>query len=125
MGRIRKLQLRKTNPNLVSLIDQLLEVSVKNEAKVWREVAEMLAKPRKQQAEVNVSKIDRYLKNGETAVVPGKVLGTGRVERALKVAALAFSENARRKIEEAGGKCMTLLQLANENPKGSGIRILK
>jgi len=125
MGKIRKLQQRKSNPNLVSLIDKLLEISVKNEAKVWRDVADLFAKPRIQPAEVNVSKIDRYLKNGETAIIPGKVLGTGRVERALNVAALAFSEKARKKIEEAGGKCMTLLQLANENPKGTGVRILK
>jgi|Deesub1362A_J573_1020465.scaffolds.fasta_scaffold33007_2 large subunit ribosomal protein L18e len=125
MGRIRNLQRRKSNPNLVGLIDELLELSVKNEARIWREVAEMLAKPRKQQAEVNVSKIERYLKDGETAVVPGKVLGTGKVERALRVAALSFSEKARRKIEEAGGKCMTLLQLAGENPKGSGVRIFR
>jgi large subunit ribosomal protein L18e len=125
MGRIRKLQSRKTNPNLVSMIDKLLEISAKNDARIWREVAKMLSKPRRLQAEVNVSKIERYLRDGETAVIPGKVLGTGKVERALRVAALAFSENARRKIEEAGGKCMSLIQLASENPKGSGLRILK
>jgi large subunit ribosomal protein L18e len=125
MGRIRKLQRRKTNPNLVSIIDGLLEISAKNDARIWREIAEILSKPRRQQAEVNVSKIERNLKDGEVAVVPGKVLGTGRIERALKVAALAFSESAKRKIEEAGGECLTLLQLASENPKGSGLRILK
>ncbi len=125
MGRIRKLQTRKTNPNLVGLIDRLLEISVKNEAKIWRDVAEMLSKPRRNQAEVNVSKLEKYLKDGEVAVVPGKVLGTGKVERALRVAAFAFSEMARKKIEAAGGKCMDILQLANENPKGSGLRIIR
>ncbi len=125
MGKLRKLQARKTNPNLVGLIDRLLEISVKNEAKVWRDVAEMLSKPRRNQAEVNVSKLERYLRDEEVAVVPGKVLGTGKVERPLKVAAFAFSEMARKKIEAAGGRCMDILQLANENPKGSKIRIIR
>jgi len=125
MGKIRKLQVRKTNPNLIGLIDRLLEISAKNEAKIWRDIAEMLSKPRRNQAEVNVSKLQRYLKNGEIAIVPGKVLGTGRVEKPLKVAAFAFSGRAREKIEAAGGKCMDILQLANENPKGTGVRIIR
>ena len=36
-----------------------------------------------------------------------KVLGSGRVEKALKVKARAFSENAKQKIEKAGGQAIT------------------
>jgi large subunit ribosomal protein L18e len=124
MSRIRKLQKRKTNPGLIRLIDELLDHAAKNNSPVWKDVAERLAKPRRLQAEVNVSKIEKYAKNDEWVLVPGKVLGSGTITRSVKVAALAFSDSARRKIEEAGGRCMSIRDLMQENPAGSGIRIL-
>ena len=113
MSRIRKLQRRKTDPNLVRLIDVLIA----KDKPIWKDIAKRLAKPRKLYAQVNISKIERYLLEGETAVVPGKVLGGGEVTRPIKVAALSFSETARRKIEEAGGKCLSLEEAAeSEGP---------
>ncbi len=104
MSRVRKLQRRKTDPNLVRLIDNLLS----NEKPLWKDIAKRLAKPRRLYAQVNVSKIEKYLLDGEIAVVPGKVLGSGELTKPIMVAALSFSESAKRKIEESGGKCFTL-----------------
>ncbi|ADC66102.1 ribosomal protein L15 [Ferroglobus placidus DSM 10642] len=124
MSKIRKVVRRKTNPNLVRLIDTLLKASAENKAKIWKDVAERLAKPTKHMAEVNVGKIERHLKDNEIALIPGKVLGAGEISRAVKVAAFKFSESAKRKIEEAGGRCMSIEELIKENPKGSNVRIL-
>ncbi len=124
MSRIRKLQRRKTNPNLVRLIDDLLVCSANNNVGLWKDIAERLAKPRRLQAEVNVSKIQRYANDGEYVVVPGKVLGSGEITKKVSVAALSFSETARRKIEAAGGRCLTIHQLMDENPSGRDVRIL-
>ena len=124
MSKVRKLQKRKSNPKLVTLIDVLLSESAKNDAAIWKDVAERLARPRKLHAEVNVSKIEKYAKADEYVVVPGKVLGSGSVTKPVKVAALSFSETAKRKIVEAGGKCMRIDELLRENPKGSGVRIM-
>ncbi len=124
MSKIRKLQRRKSNPNLVALIDTLLSEAAKNDAAVWKDVAERLAKPRQLYAEVNVSKLERYAKPNEYVVVPGKVLGGGRITKPVKVAALSFSESARRKIVEAGGECMKIEELLKINPSGSGVRIM-
>lgn len=124
MSKIRKLQRRKSNPNLVTLIDVLLSESAKNSAAIWKDVAERLAKPRRLHAEVNVSKIEKYAKADEYVVVPGKVLGSGSITKPVKVAALSFSETAKRKITDAGGTCMRIDELLRENPKGSGVRIM-
>ena len=124
MSRLRKMQKRKSNPNLVRLIDELLIASAKNEAKVWKDIAERIAKPRRLYAEVNISKIERYAKDNETIIVPGKVLGSGKINKKVTVAALSFSDSAKRKIEDAGGRCLTIMQLLEENPKGSGVRIM-
>jgi len=124
MGKLRKMQKRKSNPNLIKLIDELLVASAKNEAKVWKDIAERVAKPRRLHAEVNISKIERYAKDNETIVVPGKVLGSGKISKQVTVAALNFSESAKRKIEEVGGRCLTIMQLLEKNPKGNNIRIM-
>jgi len=124
MSKIRKLMKRKSNPNLVKLIDELLKASAMNDAPIWKDIAERLAKPKRLYAEVNVSKIQRYANEGETIVVPGKVLGGGKITKAVTVAALSFSETAKKKITEAGGKCITIRDLIEMNPSGSGVRIM-
>lgn len=123
MGRIRKLQRRKTNPRLVKLIDLLLAESVKDDAKIWKVVAERLALPARSWAEVSLSKIDRYAKGNEVVVVPGKVLG-GNIAKPVKVAAFSFSESAKENIVAAGGQWMKIEDLVKMNPKGSGVRII-
>jgi large subunit ribosomal protein L18e len=57
-------------------------------------------------------------------VVPGKVLGAGAIEHPVNVAAFAFSEKAQSKILKAKGKCLTIPQLMEGNPKGSGVKII-
>ena len=124
MSKIRKLQRRKTNPRIIKLIDKLLESSAKNNVKLWKDVAERLAKPSKTYAAVNLEKINKYTKNDEVALVPGKVLGSGEIKKGVTVAALNFSKTARDKIKSAGGKCISLEELIEINPKGSNVRIL-
>lgn len=115
----------KTNPRLSSLILLLKNTSRENEAKIWREIASRLETPGRNYAEVNLSKINRYAAKGETIIVPGKVLGSGVLSQSVRVAALNFSESATSKIRDAKGQCMTIEQLLQDNPKGSGVRILR
>jgi large subunit ribosomal protein L18e len=115
----------KTNPRLTSLISLLKNKSRENEAKIWREIASRLETPNRNYAEVNLSKINRYAQNGEIIIVPGKVLGSGVLEQSVRVAALNFSAAATSKIKDAKGQCMTIEQLITDNPKGSGVRILR
>ncbi|WP_457549028.1 50S ribosomal protein L18e [Archaeoglobus sp.] len=124
MSKVERLTRRKTDPNLVRLIELLFKASAENKVKIWKDIAERLARPKRLYAEVNVSKIERYAKEGETILVPGKVLGGGRITKAVTVAALSFSDSAKRKIESAGGKCITIPQLIEMNPRGSGVRIM-
>ena len=93
----------KTNPRLTNLILLLKNNSRENEAKIWREIASRLETPNRNYAEVNLSKINRYAQNGETIIVPGKVLGSGVLEQSVKVAALNFSASATNKIRDAKG----------------------
>ncbi len=96
----------------------------KKPGKVWKDVADRIMKPRENLAEVNIGDLAKHTNKGETVVVPGKVLGMGKIGHAITVAALSFSDTAREKILAAKGVCMSIEELAEKNPEGKGIRIM-
>ena len=114
----------KTNPHLQQVVRELRAVSREMDAPIWRDVAERLERTRKNWSEVNLSRLSRYAAKGEQIVVPGVVLATGEIKTPVTVAAFRTSSAAQKKIEAAGGRAITLLELAVQNPKGSGIRIM-
>jgi large subunit ribosomal protein L18e len=117
-------QIRKTDPNLVALINDLKRESREKETAIWRDIAQRLEKPSRSWAEVNLSKLERYANEGDVIVVAGKVLGAGSLKKKVTVAAFRFSESAAKAIDEAGGKRMTITELVADNPTGNGVRIM-
>ena len=117
--------IKKTNQQLLELITQLKIESKKNNAPIWKDIAHRLEKPNRNWAEVNISHINRNAKKNDTIVIPGKLLGSGYINVSVTVAAYNSSSNAREKIENAGGKFITIQDLIKKNPKGTGVRIFK
>jgi len=117
-------KVKTTNPELVKLIRFLKKQSRENKAKIWRDVAERLAKPRRKRIAVNVSRLNRYTEKNEIVVIPGKVLGAGEINHPITVAAFTFSEKAKEKIKAAKGKCLSFVDLVKKNPKGSNVKII-
>lgn len=116
---------RITNTVLLNTIVELEKISKKNDAKAYKAIAKTLSRPNRIRAKVNVYKIDRMFKdNIEYYLVPGKVLGTGTITKKVNVAAFEFSDQARKKITAAGGKCFNLVEAAKANPKASKVMIL-
>jgi large subunit ribosomal protein L18e len=115
----------KVNPSLLGLIEELKEASRTNKAPIWRDVAVRLEKPRRNWPSVNIGKIGVVLKENEVALIPGKVLGDGELDRKIEVAAFSFSTTARDKIASSGGKALSIEELVSKNPKGTGVRIIK
>jgi len=113
-----------TNIIVRKTIRVLRSAANKNNAPIWRYVAELIDRPRRLRVAVNISKINRYTEDGDIVVVPGKVLGAGTIDHPVTVAALGFSEQAVEKIRAAGGKVMHILQLVEENPRGSRVKII-
>ncbi len=119
--------MKRTGPTNIILrrtIRVLRKAARANKAPIWRVVAEWLEKPRRQRVAVNVSKINRYTGPNDVVVVPGKVLGAGRLDHPVTVAAIAFSQQALEKIRAAGGRAIHILQLLEENPRGSRVKII-
>ncbi|MGB7532073.1 MAG: 50S ribosomal protein L18e [Halobacteriota archaeon] len=124
---------RKTNPQISRLIKDLKGIARENSAPIWRDIAKRLEKPRKNYAAVNLSKINRYSSANDTILVPGKVLSAGTLEDSITVAALGFSKKAFEKItasvegkvkSKGKSKCISIEDLAKDNPKGTGVKII-
>ena len=115
--------MKKTNPHLISIIEQLRQVSKEQKVNIWDDIATRLEKPRARYPQVNLEKIQKNIQEKETALIPGKVLGKGVVKK-IDIAAWSFSETAREKITKAGGKCYSLPEILKKNPTGKNIRII-
>ncbi|MFC7076312.1 MULTISPECIES: 50S ribosomal protein L18e [Haloarcula] len=113
----------KTNPRLSSLIADL-KSAARSGGAVWGDVAERLQKPRRTHAEVNLGRIERYAREDETVVVPGKVLGSGVLQKDVTVAAVDFSGTAEKKIDQVG-EAVSLEQAIENNPNGSQVRVIR
>lgn len=109
-----------TNPVLLETIELLNE----QDAPIWNDVAQNLGRVNRKRPEVNVSDIERVAEDGDTVVVPGKVLGSGRLTKEVNVAAFKASSGARQKIEE-DGEFMFIRDLVDENPEGSNVKVVK
>ena len=114
-----------TNPVLRRLVRELRAAGKKQRVRLWIDLAERLERPRRARAEVNLSQLSRYSGEGNTIVVPGKVLAAGKLNHAIFVAAFKFSGAARRKITTAGGKTLTIQQLVEQNPNGKDVRLME
>lgn len=115
----------KTNPQINQLINILKEKAYQEETPLWRDLARRLERPTRKRAEVNISLINRHSSADETILVPGKVLGSGKIDHKVQIAALDFSERAKDKIKSAGGDCIEITSLLKKNPQGSGVRIIE
>ncbi len=116
--KIEKQVRRKRNPILVETID----IARKND--MWLEVASLLTRPKRKQINVNLDKIEENTGEGDTIVVPGKVLSSGNLSKKVRIASMSFSEKARKKLEKAGCEIVQIKQEIEKNPKAEGVKII-
>lgn len=112
------------HPGRLTVIAELKKAAKKNEAPIWASVAEALDTSRRSRREVNLHRINRHTQKDDVAVVPGKVLGDGFLDHKVDIAAWQFTGGAKKKIESAGGKALTIPELIKKNPNGSKLRYI-
>jgi large subunit ribosomal protein L18e len=113
-----------TNPVTKKMIEDMRSKGYKEKNKFLLGLAERLEKSARRKPAINIAKLQRLCKDGETIIVPGKVLSYGNIDKKLTIAALAFSKEASIKIEKAGGKAISIHDLISKNPKGNKTRIM-
>ena len=122
--KITKMRTGPTNEQLKALLVDLKDKGNKNSSPILLRLANDLEKPSRQRRVVNLSRINRYTKDGETVVVPGKVLAAGELDHAVTIAAWRFSQQALDKIQKSKSKAMQISELIKGEVKGKRIRVL-
>ena len=97
----------------------------KNQAAIWLTASRRLGSPAATKVQVNVGKISRLVTSGGAVFVPGKVLGTGTIDKKVEIGAFSYSVSARSKIEASGGSAMTIGEFLAKYPKGSGVKLVE
>lgn len=116
--KISKQEKRKTNPSLVETI----RLAKKNEK--WLDVAGLLSGPRRRKVNLNLSEIDKEVKEGDSVLIPGKVLSQGNVSKKIKVVGLGFSKNAKEKLLNSKCEVVYIKDEIKKNPSAKGLKIL-
>lgn len=114
---------QKTNPVLKDTVRKCEEAARRNDAAVWERVAEELSRPTREMSAVNLSTIERNTEEGDTVVVAGKVLGSGRLTHNVTVAAFTFSQDALEDVNDVG-EALYIQELVDENPDGEEVVLL-
>lgn len=117
--KIEKQLRRKTN----NYVREVIIKAKKNEK--WLEVASLLAMPRRLKIVKNLEQIDKESKEGDTIVVPGKVLSKGEISKKIRIAALSFSQEAERKLKAKKCEVIKLEEEIEKNAKMQAVKILK
>ncbi len=118
-------KIKSDNPILRRLIRSLRKKSKELSSDIWHDLADRLNRSNRSRPEVNISQLNRYTDEENTVVVPGKVLGSGKIDHPLSVAAFDFSNQAREIIQSAGGEVMGIEELLDRNPEGSNVSIVE
>ena len=104
-------------------IRKLIRDLWKTRIKIWKTVSKKLSGPRRNRVNANLYRINKKTKNNDIIVVPGKVLGMGELDHSLTIACLESSKTAKKKVESTGSKLISIEELLEHNPKGSGVKI--
>jgi len=109
-----------TNPELQAMIVELQKAT----EPLWKRIAGDLQRPSRQRRIVNLARINRYSKEDETVIIPGKVLGAGSLDHKVNICAWQFSKSAREKIMENGSTIVPVAELIKQGAKGKRLRII-
>jgi len=114
-----------TNIVVRKLIDDILEKGYKENIRFLINLAKQLKTPTRRKIEANLGKLQRLCKDGETIVIPGKLLSYGELNKKLTIACLSYSKTAREKAEKSGSKIISIEELIKQNPTGKNVRLIK
>ena len=117
--KIEKQSWKKGNPMLVETI----RAAKKTGSEFWLRVAGILSGPRRNKIAVNLNEIEAATAEGDSIVVPGKVLSQGEISKKIAIIALNFSEKSKEKLLKTKSHTIGILEEIKKNPQAKGIRI--
>lgn len=118
------MKIREKNESLEEIITEFRTKGRQENVPLYSALSKKLNRPNRIGYEVNLFKLEKNAIDKGIIVVPGSVLGTGEISKALTVYALKFSKSAEEKIKKAGGKCLPIEDFFEQTIKGKRIMIM-
>ncbi len=75
---------------------------------MWGKVAKILSVSKRKRITVNLYKLNKFTKEGDNVIVPGKVLSIGRIDHKINITAIDFSDKAKSELIKGGSKIYEL-----------------
>ena len=101
---------------------EIIEIINLAKKKNFLELAKKLSAPRSQYKNINLDELERLDK--DNILVVGKVLGSGNINKSIKIIALDFSEQAREKLKKANCNTENIKIFLDKNSKLEGVTII-
>jgi len=117
--RIKERIQRKTNPEII----ELLRLARKHKA--WASLTKIISGSTRRYSSVNLDQIDKETKAGDTVVIPGKVLSSGKLTKKVKICSLSISETAMSKLKETKSEYSSITEEVKSNSKATGVKIIR
>jgi large subunit ribosomal protein L18e len=114
-----------TNQLVIQMVKELKGASKKNNAPIWSRLAELALKPSSARRTINIGQIDKFVKDSDVIVVPGKVLGTGNISHKITLCSFSMSTTGAKKVLQSGGKILSFSELIKSHPTGKGVIIIR
>jgi len=130
VGRTSSMKHIKTDDPYTRLLIKLYSfLARRTDSNFCKVVVRRLHMSRINRPPIGLNRLAKFMQNkdGKIAVIVGKVTDDVRMMECPKmtVCALGFSEQAQKRIEAAGGECLTFDQLALRSPKGANTVLLR
>lgn len=113
------------NPERLKVIEKLENFNKDKNYGIWNKIIKELKRSRKNRRCVNLWKINKYTKDNDVVIVPGKVLGSGKLDHKVTVCTFEFSESVRKlAMNDENLNLISIDDLLKQNPRGSNVKIL-
>jgi len=92
----------KMNIEKKGIIDLLYETGKQKKKEIYFRIAELIGVPRRKETKVNLSKLNELpiVKDGAIIIIPGKLLGSGTLDKKIIIYANSVSESANKKYKD-------------------------
>ena len=108
------------------LVASLNQTSRKTKKIFWKNLANIIEKPTRNQVSININRLDKLAQKfkGKTIIVPGKILSMGELSVKTKIVAIEASTKATEKIN-AKGELILLKDFISDKVKVKDLVIVK
>jgi len=88
--------------------------------RISKKLLKLIDVPTRRRKEASIYKINKYTKENDKIIVPGKVLSEGALKHKISIAAIDYSKGAREELTSAGA----VLSSIEEMLKEKGVKII-